>query len=92
MEILSQSFKTQNIRVMSSALRVAGSFVATLRDESGKARNEFASLCRPLYTEINQQFVKPTAVAEIKGHSIIAMAHLVKTFHSEMGGELASVM
>jgi hypothetical protein len=54
MEILSHSFKTQNIRVMSSALRVAGSFVATLRDESGKARNEFASLCRPLYTEINQ--------------------------------------
>jgi hypothetical protein len=40
----------------------------------------------PLYNEINQQFNKPTAVAEIKGHSIIAMAHLVKTFNVEMSG------
>jgi hypothetical protein len=71
---------------MSSTLRVAGSFAATLRDETGKGRNEFASLCMPLYNEINQQFNKPTAVAEIKGHSIIAMAHLVKTFNVEMSG------
>jgi hypothetical protein len=92
MDILSHSFKTENIRVMSSTLKVAGSFVATLREESGNARNEFASLCMPLFNEINQQFNKSTAVAEIKSHSIISMAHLVKTFHVEIGAKLTAIM
>jgi uncharacterized membrane protein YvbJ len=84
MDIISRALNHEYSKVVSEGLRVAGSFVNILKDQSDQVSDKYSSIIQPLYALIREKLQKADIDQEVKQCSIIAMANFITMCHSKL--------